>query len=701
MLNRTRNSNRRNGKPASCEPCRLNKTKCDHTFPKCNRCEQRGIADKCFYHPAPLTKPREVGSNDDTETRPAKRRRASKRATEEVAYSASSLIALNDKFTDAVAAETYQPGYLGPTSYAAILPRDDDSTVPLDREASVSSDLSDRELSHQYPLTKSMRMQMATEVLRSFRYYPLIRSLVIGYCNTCQAGVVPTPLEVDIVEAIASTVDKFNLTNSSPDPRLVSVVLENSGKSLDIRPDLRGRDFYKLFTGDNLRIEALGWILATAGRSILFGFAIEQFRDPVNRSLKPRMTDEFLRSSTVCLMLSSLISPVNDATIWMFYENYLLTLMICGSSGPPAWRRLGELETQIYALGMHKESSSLRLPAFMLETRRRVFCSSYNQDKTSSTFLGRPIRMSKRHTDIKLPLDLSDSEIVGDEAALQLAIQSLDEEGWNKQGRYLRASWIRLRYMSFQYREEILDFALQKIDEDVERQLKDISRRIRLSWEKVPSHLRWPGYWDAIVPPSICVMLIVVHLTHFYNEFMIQKLLDHGLLTANAPLLRVSMDLLSNTLALGAIPDRSYDIYRDFVGVVLLFGIPSASVLATALKEQHHTGESFPPTISRAEIIRMLSVLISHLETAAQIDTSGARKGEANYDICRKAAKMFTKVIDAVLDNKPQATITPTSSDLELGLNFFNAPGLDGFEAMEFAPTDDGIDWGAFAQWTI
>ena len=47
---------RRNGKPQSCEPCRLSKAACDHTLPICSRCVRRGIGDRCTYHPAPMTK---------------------------------------------------------------------------------------------------------------------------------------------------------------------------------------------------------------------------------------------------------------------------------------------------------------------------------------------------------------------------------------------------------------------------------------------------------------------------------------------------------------------------------------------------------------------------------------------------------------------------------------------------------------------
>ncbi|RHZ44314.1 putative chromatin structure remodeling complex protein RSC3 [Aspergillus thermomutatus] len=50
---------RRNGQLPSCEPCRKSKLRCDHTTPICNRCIRTGRADECFYHPAPLTKPRQ------------------------------------------------------------------------------------------------------------------------------------------------------------------------------------------------------------------------------------------------------------------------------------------------------------------------------------------------------------------------------------------------------------------------------------------------------------------------------------------------------------------------------------------------------------------------------------------------------------------------------------------------------------------
>ncbi|KAF2873751.1 hypothetical protein BDV95DRAFT_567686 [Massariosphaeria phaeospora] len=708
----TMNSNRRNGKPASCEPCRLNKTRCDHTYPKCDRCRQRGIEERCVYHPAPLTRSREgIISAQQTEPssvpRPLKRKRTINQTVDLEALGEAFLpISASqeaDEFADAVTADAYRPGYLGPTSYAANLPKDDESVPPRGRDASISSQTSDPELAHQYTVSKAMRIQMATDILKSLRYHTIIQDLVRLHCEASQVGVIPMPLEFEAVKALKPTIDEYRLETSMPAPELVSKVLGNTSRPLDISLSTQPSEFYRTCTGNNLRFEMIGFILATAGRSLLFGPTSFFFKHPQFFDKKSQLVDELLRSSTICVLLCSVISPVNDIMIWMFYENLMLTSMMCGYSGPPTWRRLGELSSQIYALGLHKESNaSSSLPLFILESRRKVFHSAFYQDKAISTFLGRPVRLSKRHTDVRMPLDVSDEELIGDPEALDLVIQNLDPNGWDTKGRYLRASWIRMRFISVQYREEILDFALAKLDQCVERQLLDISRRIHTSWDSIPRHLHYrSGCWSANLSFSVGVMLVSVYLSHWYNEFMIQKLLlDPAALAPNAALLRVSMDLLSTCLTLGSVRDRTYDIQRDFIHTILLYGIPSGSVLATALQEQHRTGQQFPVSISRAEIIRMLSVLISYLEAAAHLD-AGGRSGDGNYNLCRKAARTFTRVIDAILDPKPAAT--PPSADLNLDLDFLSAPGLEGFEGMDFAAGGmyDGIDWGAIGQWTL
>jgi hypothetical protein len=238
----------------------------------------------------------------------------------------------HSKFADAVAVGSFRPGYLGPTSYEAILPKDELSPVIRDREASVESE-TDLQMAHQHPITKSMRVQMTTEILKTFRYFSTIKELILWYALHCQAGTVPLPFDAEFIDALEPLINKYNLTNSVPDPRLVNLVLENSSKPLDVSETLRASDFHKICSGDNLRLETIGFLLATAGRALSFGSCphlINEQRDPGMRS---KLVDELLRASTSCTILCSLISPVNDLLVWMLFDNYHLTLMVCGFSG--------------------------------------------------------------------------------------------------------------------------------------------------------------------------------------------------------------------------------------------------------------------------------------------------------------------------------------------------------------------------------
>lgn len=232
-----------------------------------------------------------------------------------------------------MAADVYHPGFLGPGSYAVLLPQDDELERPRERELSVASERSDRELTHQHVLTKSMRHQMASDVLGTLRHYNSIRELVLWYNASNEAGVIPAQLQVDAINAMESIVDKHNLRRSPPSPQLIAQVLESTSRPFTISKTLDARDFHILCSGENLRFELIGFLLATAGRSLTFGFAPDLFADPANRGVKSRFVDELLRASTTCLFLCTMISQVNDITIWMFYENYLFTTMMCGYAG--------------------------------------------------------------------------------------------------------------------------------------------------------------------------------------------------------------------------------------------------------------------------------------------------------------------------------------------------------------------------------
>jgi hypothetical protein len=175
----------------------------------------------------------------------------------------TSVSSQEDAIADPIAIQSYQPGYLGPTSYAAILPTENGTPLLGERELSVDSqEDSNAGFSQQHMYSKSLRQQMTSEVLRSLRLFPRILELVKLYCMNNQAGYVPAPLISDAVQALQETVDKWKLLSSAPDPRLVAMVLENTCQPLNIPPNTSANEFHKLVTGDNLlRVDliSLGW----------------------------------------------------------------------------------------------------------------------------------------------------------------------------------------------------------------------------------------------------------------------------------------------------------------------------------------------------------------------------------------------------------------------------------------------------------
>lgn len=133
-------------------------------------------------------------------------------------------------------------------------------------------------------------------------------------------------------------------------------------------------------------------------------------------------------------------------------------------TGLSVWRRMGDLATDLFALGLNREStySPDSIPFFLAESRRRMFSKAYYLDKLFAMVFHRPPRIATRHADCKPPLDLSDDELFPDSPEiLDRARKSLTHDGWNTDGRYRPTTWARVRYILGQFREEIVEYQIQ------------------------------------------------------------------------------------------------------------------------------------------------------------------------------------------------------------------------------------------------
>ncbi|KAE8378400.1 hypothetical protein BDV26DRAFT_304293 [Aspergillus bertholletiae] len=425
----------------------------------------------------------------------------------------------------------------------------------------------------------------------------------------------------------------------------VARVLQNTERVLHIPSTMTGNRFHELFTGSNLRLEILGVLYAIAGRLSLFGLAHDKFPRPNGMAARERFSRKMLAACDAVFEICKLIAPVNDLTIWMLYERLLLSKVAHGDASSAKWRRLGGLSTHIFELGLHRDSQqSNSLPVFLVETRRRLFAAAYQLDKSIATFLGRPPRISLRHADCPLPLDLDDSTLETDPSEIELAVQNLDSDGWNMQGRLQRTTFLRQRFLVATFREEILEVSLETQNQRAAEKLRDISVRCHQTWDSMPNQLRYsPDFRDGNIPNTSCMMLIVSYLAYLYNDFLIQRLLVQQDPEAYSALLDVSSTILSTVLDFCAMREDMVDLRPDYIWT-----------------KQARTGRPIPYSGSRSVLIRHLSVFISHLEAMS-------RPGMVNQDLFRRASKIFSSIIDEVLEPRVAVTLPGHGLDMLAG----------------------------------
>ncbi|EFR02296.1 hypothetical protein MGYG_05294 [Nannizzia gypsea CBS 118893] len=632
---------RRNGTIASCEPCRKRKTRCGHERPVCNSCQQRGLSSTCFYRPSPVKKGRSNLRGTAADSHPllpqASNNHLSGRGIHQ--FLAQDIVETS--------AHRFRP-----------------SPEAIRREQVVS----------------------IAKVLGYLRDCELLCNLVTAYYSASQASVIPSSLISSALPSLIQTINKFGLFNDTADDgpgllRLSEDVLCSTSAQININASLTPSDFMGLYTGDTLRLEYLGIVFSVAARSCLIGLAKEG-----------RQHDAFIQDmysySTICLRLAREVAPINDMLVWFGQDHLMLTACIEGDLSESTWRRLGELYSDILALGIYRELFNVAdTPFFLTECRRKVFAKVYYIDKFVSTLFNRPPRLLKRYSDSKWPLDLTDAEVLAGTVELAEARAKLTPDGWNTEGKFCASSWARVRCITAEMLEEIYKYNLRPMTVENITKLKNISERNRKAWETIPSHLHYNTHcWTSELHPQVCFMLTVVQLAFLQCDFQIFRILERSDPQSSQQLLKISLEIISLIHELGSFRRKAVYLHLRFSYIILCYGLSPAIVLAKAAQNLARGVPHrplLPPELDHSKLIRTLSVFISHLESI-----SGP--GEPNHDICVQASKTITKMLDELLNPSltsldSASTGTPTTQLANLDDMTLGIMGAD---------TINGIDWG-------
>ncbi|KAJ4397566.1 hypothetical protein N0V93_001797 [Gnomoniopsis smithogilvyi] len=682
---------RRNGSQASCEPCRKGKLRCDHQKPICAPCHRRGRESRCFYHPAPLTKPRASRSA---------RSKASTVDSEHIQIDGltpsttpeDDVSQLRDSHTTAICTESTPRAH----AWSFMYNEKPDSGLPS--QPLVPDSLKNRE-------EHLAALREITFLLRSFS---LIERLVEEYFSFSQAAIVPHPIVRQLFDSIKTSLcdseeveDVFKTREAGyKESRLAARLLRSASFAINITPSQNLEAFCMLFSGERLRVETLGLLYTIAARSYLCGSR----RD--DNELE-NIVRNLIRCSSLSLHLSRELAEqkTNDLIVWLGLENVQLISLLEGHGS--AWRRLGDLTTDVYALGTHREESysAEKIPFYLAEFRRRTFGFVFYLDKAFSHNFSQPPRMSPRYTDCSLSLDLSDDEIVAATThGLDQLQYSLNKDGWNTDGRYRNTTWARLRYGWSELEHIIIDLKFGPPHATDEQKLRDVLKKCRTSWDSLPQHLQYdPECWNSKLLPGTCLMLAKVYLCYLQLNFQIHKLLSRLGPDNTLPqpeLLEISAKMLDTSVQIANTRGREgYFLYPvDLTTHVFEFGLPAAAILTTALQDAiRDSSKSLPSNIPRANLIRNVSVLICHIESVF------ANGGPHLKDLesCRQASKTISRRLDQVLEgvlSGPTGTVStflperPDSSSTGDCTNFSafaplvhdEAVGLDGVGDFDF-----------------
>jgi hypothetical protein len=359
---------------------------------------------------------------------------------------------------------------------------------------------------------------------------------------------------------------------------------------------------------------------------------------------------------------------------------------------------MAALATALLCCNLHQEIKvDDHTPFFIAEFRKRLFICAYRCDKRVATSLGTPPKLTRHYCLLQVPLDLTDSQMMSEGADLEAAVGALDEAGWNQHNIVHQCTFARLCATNALITEEILEISLGHLPQaEIIQRAAEIEAKTNKCWEESPYFLRVDinEPWNMKRSPLEVLFLVFIRLGHLEHHFLLQRTLSKKVVsgpeTPNITLLSVCEKLFRLVLLIVDNKDYFRDFQIDFVLILAVHGVPTASVLAVELLHQERNPTAAPAMncpLNRSETIQNLSVFVSCLGTV---------KAEVNgLQSCIRGRKFLKKILDmilgsgpGVLRNSPSDLTVDGMSDPTLGAPL-QQPGSDGdfvrwLESVEF-----------------
>ncbi|KAH7153255.1 hypothetical protein EDB81DRAFT_946139 [Dactylonectria macrodidyma] len=559
---------RANGRPQACDPCRFRKVACDHGQPICSRCKKR--RQTCVYTLTTQPKPKR---------HPLPRSR-----------------------TPASTPTPPCTGYLGFTSHSTVFEETRNSLTQVhgSRPANGSRPISGprRGPRVRTEMTAPLR-EMALFVLHNL---PPLDQLFTLQRDQCQP-------DGWIGEATRRIVQKIR--DSFPSPVDDDSLLEDCARTIC---ENTAQPFHEDNIGTREWMEQLTEAPRWESLGLLWTFwDLAQWNNGGGEIVCACLKH--------CIELALQFTPGNDVILHLCFRRSTMESIVSGDAGLACWSYHGETVALMTFLGLHAEpETSQYRPTLLSENRRRLFGRVFNIDKVMVSFSGRPPLIGRRYSSTPLPLDLSDEVLLADDEVITNAVQNLDAQGWNTEGKLLPATLLRARVMIAFIRDELLEIALGRGSQTTLAHLQDIKARQIRTMAEFPAGLVYRE--EEVDDPEINVETLfsrmLVKLEHLQNLFFVERLMLR-LGSDQGNLLVTSFEMVSLTLVIWKRQDRFASIRRDFEWLLMAYGAPGGGILCLELLRPTFRGiHPDSPKLSRSSIIQQLSLLIGFLDWGAR-----------------------------------------------------------------------------------
>ncbi|KAM6483736.1 hypothetical protein HDV62DRAFT_333627 [Trichoderma sp. SZMC 28011] len=685
---------RRNGQLSSCEPCRKSKLRCDHGRPRCARCTRRRLTEQCFYHPAPMARRQRCKSRVAAALVPADVTQRPLETLTEV----SSLTALSSSSSSSL------PTSSSATSISAAF---DLATGLVTMQ---TSDLSPTEAgrttsSRQYPsLTRTgvshlqqpfhansslvREGENILQLLLEHYSHPDLEELVDNWYTDLGDSPVGGPLAKAAWRAIQSNLQNFHSSRLLNRLQATSRdIFEHTSQPLNMPTTAADGALEKELCV--IRWETVGMYFALIGMVIASAKNLStSFSDRQWFGDRKATSSDAFDACIRCEALCNRVGQVNDLSMWLAVLATTLSTWCFGDDSCQAWRLMGNLTSTIFALNYHKGfQDDMNTPTYLVELRKRAMALSHELDKSLATFVGRPPRLNKSYCTIQLPLDLSDSVIIGPAELLALQISRLDGDGWNKDMSVHPASRQRAIVWLSSIREEILELSLGTITQDLVHEAQEILTRASSTWETMPHFMQYePSLWGRIAPSTI-LMLLSLKLEYLYSKFLLFKMLVNQSSSHRDALIQISHETLGLVLSVMKKRDLIGSHRIDLEWTIVFYAMPCASVLILELFRLASLPKPQPSVaLNRSTIIQDISVLISCCDWLTEL-------GKGNYELCKQAQSIFSKALDQILNNEvPLTRPLPTSPTVTIN----DARSAKLPEAQNLDTLTQDLQWAAW-----